>query len=136
MHSQITSEKGETEADTHISADRQEEESDNDDEPVQQESSPAPDAPDLVEFASVVGFAHPHVGCSPEDPAEEGIEQRTHEREQFREERDHLGDDEGHQPQESEDAGPGGPADDRVVALVRRVLEDAEEHESGGDTGV
>ena len=58
--------------------------------PPNTSNPPARDPP-----RAIISLSHPHVRRSPEDKPEEGIEQRTHQTEQVREERDDFRDDEG-----------------------------------------
>lgn len=101
----------------------------NNDEDVHQESDPSTNAPLLVETRTKVGPAHPKVRDAPEDPAEEGVEQTAHERQQVGEKGNDFGNDKSDNPGCGEDAGPRGPAHDGMRGLVSAAFEDAEEDE-------
>lgn len=98
---------------------------------IHDRAAPSPPATDAPEGGSIVNSSHPEIRSSPEDPAEEAIEQRAHEGEQISKERDHLCDDEGKDPSHSQDSGPRSPAHSSVAGHVAAPLEDAEEDESG-----
>ena len=95
-----------------------------------------PNPPRPPSIPPIVLRPHPEIRSPPENKPKEAIEQRTHKPKQVREERDDVCNDEGEDPEDGEDAGPDGPAEHGVVALVAGALEDAEEEEAGGDGGV
>jgi len=102
-------------------------EPDDNDEDIHQESNPATDAPLLVEARAKIRPAHAKVGDTPEDPAEERVEETAHERQEVGEEGNDFCDDESDDPSRGEDGCPCSPAQDRVRGLVSAAFEDAEE---------
>ena len=104
-----------------------------DDEDIHQKSNPATNASLLPETRTQISSSHSNVGNSPKNPAKEGIEEGTHKREQIGEEGNDLGDNQSSHPCESEDTCPRCPTNDRMVRLVARAFEDAEEDKTGGD---
>lgn len=128
--------KGTSRSKTYISPSPQHEDAEDDDEHIEREPPDASDTPPRHPPGSIVGLAHAKISHAPKDEAEEGVEQRTHQTQQVGEEGNDLGDDKGHDPGDGQDSRPRRPPDDRVVALVARALEDAEEHEAGRDGGV
>lgn len=93
-----------------ICAHAKEVEADDDQRDVDNSSDDAPDTLSLPPSGTVVCLAHTDVCGAPEDPAEEGIEERGHQRQQVGEEGDNLSDDEGEDPQDREDASPCAPS--------------------------
>ena len=121
---------------THISPRHQHKQPNQNNQRVQKRAPQSPDPTLRIPPGPIVRRAHAEVRDAPEDKAEEGVEQAAHERQQIREERNHLRDDERQHPRRSQNACPAGPADDGVVALVARALEDAEEDEARGHGSV
>lgn len=84
----------------------------------------------------MVVVSHAKVRNTPEDEAEERVEQGAHNGKEILEEGNDLGDDEGQGPQHGENTNPTGPADNGVVTLVASSFKNAEEDEASGDGGV
>ena len=77
---------------------------------VEDETCPSPDSTDCPEPRTVGFLSHAEISHTPEDEAEERIEQRAHQREQVGEERNDFCDNESQNPKDGEDACPRGPA--------------------------
>ena len=116
-----------------VGADRQEEKADDNDENIDDCTPNAPDTSRLVPSWPVVRPSHTDVRNTPENPAEEAVEKRAHQRQQIAKERNDLGDDEGKDPGASQNGCPSEPADKRVVAEMACAGVQAEEDEASGD---
>ena len=117
----------------YIGTSTQEVEANTDDEDVDTSAKVATNTSLVPEARSQIGSPHPKVCSAPEDPSEERIKQGTHQGQQIREERNDLSNDEPEDPKDGQNSSPGSPSNDRVLCLVLRVAEDAEENEACGD---
>ena len=87
--------KGERGTVTHISTTTQHKQSHQNQKHVQHKTPNTSNPPARDPPRAIISPSHPHIRCPPEDETEEGIEQRTHQTEQIREERNDFCDDEG-----------------------------------------
>ena len=121
---------------TYVGTGAQEKQACDNDQNVYNETNPAANTANGIEARAVFGAAHAEVRHTPENPSEEGIKERAHERQQIREERNDLSDNEGKDPEHSENCSPGRPAHHRVARQVLRALEQTEHDKTTRHRGV
>lgn len=80
---------------TYICTAGKEEQADTDQKDVKDESNPSLDTILCPESRTVISVSHAEICHSPENEAEEAVEERAHQREQITEEWNDLGNDEG-----------------------------------------
>ena len=121
---------------THVSSTSQHEKTDTDKYEVQHKAGNSTHTSFWKPTRAKVSTPHPHVRSAPENEAEERIKERAHQGQQVRKEWNDLGDDESGDPSASQDTGPCRPANDGMISLVARTLENPKEDEACRHRGV
>jgi hypothetical protein len=115
---------------------RQEQQSDQAQQNVEEEPKVSPETARLPEALAILGSPQAHVCNTPENESKERVKERAHQRQQIGEEGNDFGDDEGKDPENSENSDPAHPADESVVANVSSSSKYAEEDEARRYRGV